>query len=174
MSFRFAGILVLLLLFTAGTVSPEGESVIVLPNPGLLDCKVASCSKLWLDDATSAGAIFPIQLSMDMARGCVYGFRARYAPEVPFEEVHAAIDRKYAAFAVPMSSAPQAPFKLWRVEPQKFAIQLSKGTEQADRENWADAFSKHSKSGAKADTSPVTGLDVIYLRFKDTPCGGAS
>ncbi len=162
---RFAFGLVVLLLLAAGNVSPQADSVIVLPSPGLLTCSVANCTDLWAAEANSPGAVFPIQLNMDIAKGCIYGFRARYSSEIPFATVQAAIDRKYGSFGVQLRGDREVPLKLWRVTPEKFAIQLSQATEKSDRETLDEVFKESWTKPPQPDKSKVTGIDVIYMRF---------
>lgn len=59
----------------------------------------------------------------------------RYEPKlplrhdpVPLDNIKAAIDERYGKWAVP--EFLNSPLKLWRVEPEKFAIQLSVATKK--------------------------------------------
>ena len=162
---RFLAALGLLLCLVAASVSSENVPKIVLPNPGLLNCSLATCAQLWSDDAGTPGAIFPARLSLDTAGSCIYGFTARYDPKTRFEEIRAAVDSKYGSYARQMNSDSSVRLKLWRVEPQKFSIQLSTATEQSDRETLAEAMAASAKKHPKPDKSNVTGIDLTYIRF---------
>lgn len=113
--------IVLVISFPICQMAQEGKTGIVLPNPKLLTCRGADCSQLWQKQSAD-GAVFPKQLSIDMEQGCVYGMTARYDRSVSVEELTATIDEQYGKWTVPHFD--KGPHRLWRVEPEKFAIQL--------------------------------------------------
>jgi hypothetical protein len=104
------------------TAKEENHSHIVLPNPKLLRCESSDCSRLWLEHA-EANAVFPTQLLIDMNRDCLYGLQAIYDKSVSVQDIELAIDDHYLASK--NTDFEKSPLRLWRVESEKFAIQLS-------------------------------------------------
>ena len=129
----------------------EERKVIILPNPKMLGCKLADCSPLWLDKVAAANAVFPKQLIIDSNQRCVPGMTALYEKEVSFDDLKAAIDEHWGKFAVP--GFEKSSIRLWRVAPDKFAIQLS----VADKKN-------KKMSGVDPGTK-----QVIFLAFSGQP-----
>ena len=107
----------------------------VLPSPKLLTCRSTDCSRLWPEDAEQ-GAIYPKQVTIDVNRDCIYGLTASYDRSVSFDEIKAAIDERYKQWAV---NPPNSPPYVWRVEPQRFAIQLSTASKQNDKKTKTEA-----------------------------------
>ena|SRR6266481_7068680 len=132
------GTVVLMLCLAYGqTATEENGSRIVLPNPKLLRCKSSDCYQLWLEKSAETNAVFPKQVSIDMNQSCLYGMTALYDKSVPPDEIRMAIDKRYGKWAVP--EFVKSPLKLWRVEPEKFAIQLSVASKKDAKRNIADA-----------------------------------
>lgn len=100
----------------------DGKPGIVLPNPKLLTCKGADCPGLWSKESEH-NTIFPKQLSIDTEQGCVYGMTAWYDRSVSADDLAAAVDEQYGKWTIPPFD--KGPHRLWRVEPEKFAIQLA-------------------------------------------------
>jgi hypothetical protein len=103
------------------TFHPENGGHIVLPNEKLMSCKSASCSQLWSDAGPSD--IYPRQVTVDFfgstgSESCLRGVEAIYEKSVSLDDLQAAIDQRYGQWKY--AGIPT----LWRVEPQKFAIQL--------------------------------------------------
>jgi hypothetical protein len=71
-----------------------------------------------------------------MDQNCVYGITAIYDKSVPFETVKSAIDERYAKWAKVEYSGQT--LKAWRIEPERFAIQLSMASKADQRKNVAD------------------------------------
>lgn len=112
----------MLVLANCQTAQEEKTKWLVLPNPKLLRCNSVDCFQLWLETPTEPNAIFPKQLSIDMKQNCLYGMTATYENAVSIEDVKAAIDQRYGKWAV--AQFANSSIKLWRVESEKFAIQL--------------------------------------------------
>jgi hypothetical protein len=104
-------------------VEQKHSGHIVLPNSKLLACRASACSQLWLDD--SPNPIYPRQVLVDIfGEGpCPLGLQAIYEKSVSLDDLKASIDEQYGKWALPSNSS--SPVKLWRVESEKFAIQLS-------------------------------------------------
>lgn len=110
---------------------------LVLPNPKLLRCGSSDCFTLWLDGSTGANAIFPKQVIIDMDQNCLYGFTVLYDRSIAVADVRAAIDEHYGKWAV--AGFENSAKGLWRVEPDKFAIQLSVTDKKDKKRNMAEA-----------------------------------
>lgn len=130
-----AAVLLVLVPTYSQTVSKETRSRIVLPNPDLLRCKSSACSQTWLEKSDQANAVFPKQVIIDMNQGCLYGITALYDSSIPVDEIRNALDERYGKWAVSMA----IPLRVWRVEPDNFAIQLSVADKNDQKRNIADA-----------------------------------
>ena len=111
---------------------------VVLPNPKLLGCRFVACMQLWLIDGPMPDAKYPKHLRMDFSDGSTittpngslfefpngvpYGLTAVYDKSVTIEAVEASINEHYAKWTY---GDPTPKLKLWRVEPEKFVIQLT-------------------------------------------------
>jgi hypothetical protein len=113
----------MLFLFVAGLMVGQVERAksgrIALPNPGLMRCESAL---LWQDEK-GAAVDYPLQISMDHfdKDGCPQGVMAIYDKTISFDDVKEALDRRYARWA----SVGNDRIKVYRVEPEKFAIQVT-------------------------------------------------
>lgn len=134
----------MLVLANCQTAQEEKNKRLVLPNPKLLRCKSADCFQLWLETPGESNAIFPKQLSIDIKQNCLYGMTATYDKSVPLADVKAAIDDRYAKWAYPENGNADVPVKLWRVEPEKFAIQLHLANKKDEKMNLAEAGTKQA------------------------------
>lgn len=111
---------------------------VVLPNPKLLGCESLTCSQLWLNNDAVPDAKYPKQLRIDFSDGSTittpngslfefpngvpYGLTAIYDKSVTIEDVEASINEHYSKWVY---GNPTPTLKLWRIEPEKFVIQLS-------------------------------------------------
>ena len=111
---------------------------IVLPNPKLLGCASVTCSQLWLNNDAVPDAKYPKQLRIDFSDGSTittpngslfefpngvpYGLTAVYNKSVTIDDVEASINERYSKWVY---GKPTPNLKLWRIEPEKFVIQLS-------------------------------------------------
>jgi hypothetical protein len=109
---------------------------VVLPNPHLLRCKSSDCFQLWPANTAQQNAIFPKQFSVDMNQDCLYGMTATYDKTVSLEAVKESIDAEFGKWAL------KSPLKLWRVEPEKFAIQLSVTDKKEEKAHIAEEGTK--------------------------------
>lgn len=137
-----AATVLILGLANCQTAQETKDRVLVLPNPKLLRCKSSDCFQLWLETPTEPNAIFPKQLVIDMKQNCLYGMTATYDKSVSLEDVKAAIDKGYGKWA--LAQSPNSPIKLWRVESEKFAIQLSVADKKDEKMNIAEAGTKQA------------------------------
>lgn len=123
------------------TATDENGSRIVLPNAKLLRCKSSDCYQV-LEKFAETNAVFPKQVTIDMNQSCPYGMTALYDRAVPLDAIRAAIDERYGKWAVP--EFVNSPSKIWRVEPEKFAIQLSVASKKDEKRNIADEGTKQA------------------------------
>ena len=134
---------VLMLCLAYGqTATGEIGSRIVLPNPTLLRCKSSDCSHVWLEKSAETNAVYPKQITIDMNQSCLYGMTALFDKSIPLDDIRAAIDERYGKWAVP--EFVNSPLKIWRVEPEKFSIQLSVATKKDEKRNIADAGTRQA------------------------------
>jgi hypothetical protein len=134
----FAAVVLMLGLAYGQTAKEENISRIVLPNPRLLRCKSPDCHQVWLEKTPDANPVFPKHFSIDMNESCLYGMTAVYDQSVSFEDIRAAIDARYGKWAVP------GLIRVWRVEPEKFAIQLAVYTKKDEKRNLGEAGTKEA------------------------------
>jgi hypothetical protein len=67
---------------------------------------------------------------------------ALFDKSIPLDDIKAAIDERYGKWAVP--EFVNSPLKIWRVEPEKFAIQLSVASKKDEKRNMADAGTRQA------------------------------
>ena len=126
----------LVLAYAVAAKAPENPRHIALPNPRLLGCGAPTC-QLWLEENLPADAIYPLRMNLDIfdgfdppklrgadQNGAPYGLITWYDKSVLPEEVEAAINSVYGRSMV--RDTEDTPVKLWRVESEKFVIQLVK------------------------------------------------
>jgi len=128
--------LMLGLAYGQTTIEKTG-SPIVLPNPKLLRCKSSDCNHVWIEQSVETNAVFPKQVTIDMNKSCLYGMTSLYDGSIPVDDIRTAIDERYGKWAVPESV--NSPLKIRRVEPEKFAIQLSIASKKDEKRKIADA-----------------------------------
>ena len=133
----------------------EEKSLVVLPNPKLLRCTSSNCSSLWLQER-QANAVFPKQLLIDMNQDCVYGLEAFYDKSVSVHDIELAIDEHYSGSK--NADLAKNSLRVWRVESEKFAIQLGEADKKDEKRNVAEAGTKQliyiSFGGKSACSTP--------------------
>jgi hypothetical protein len=139
-----AAVVLILGLAQCQTAKEENSSRLVLPNAKLLRCRSSDCFTLWLDRSTEANAVFPKQVIIDMNQSCLYGMTVLYDKSTPVNDVKAALDERYGKWALPENDDAAVPVKLWRVEPEKFAIQLSVADKKDEKRNIAEVGTKQA------------------------------
>lgn len=133
-------IVLMLGLAHSQTAKEEKSSHLALPNPKLLRCTSSDCFQLWSGKSVEANAVFPKQVIVDMNQSCLYSMTALYDKSVSVGDVRTAIDERYEKWA--LADSANSPVKLWRVEPEKFAIQLSVAGKEDEKKNIAEAGTK--------------------------------
>jgi len=121
------------------TAKEQNGGRLVLPNPNLLRCRSSDCSQLW-SDKVDTDAVFPTQIRVDVDHNCIYGFTALYDKSASMDAVEAAIDERCKKWA--LADFAKSPLRLWRVEPEKLAIQLSTADKKDEKRNFAEAGTK--------------------------------
>jgi len=122
-------------------VRGQDHGRLVLPNPKLLRCSSSDCFQLW-SGAIEQKTIFPKQMIVDMEQGCIYGMTALYDKSVSLDEIVSAIDDRYKQWTVNGLSHPS--LRVWRVEDQKFSIQLTVASKEDERRNAAEAGTREA------------------------------
>jgi hypothetical protein len=137
-------ILAAITLASSVSVAATTDVHVVLPNPKLLGCWSFACAQLWLINGPVGDAKYSKQLRIDLSDGSTittpngslfefpngvsYGLTAIYDKSVTIEAVEASINDHYAKWRY---GDPTLAVKLWRVNPEKFVIQLTKSDEGA-------------------------------------------
>jgi hypothetical protein len=121
---NFLAIIFAIGLTLCGAVKPERGQHVVLPNSKLIGCKASACSEVWQDIPTDAAAIYPYNISIDIENGSVLGIVAHYDKSVSVDDIKASIDAHYGKSTYVIDNET-SPVKVWRVEPEKIAIQLA-------------------------------------------------
>jgi len=108
---------------------PEGKRgdkarKIVLPNPQLICCRSALCSRLWKLESSGGSTVYPSPVLTDLVDGEIVGLTAVYDKSVSTEELQATINKQYSRWTIISGS-------VWRVEPEKLAISIADGEEAA-------------------------------------------
>jgi hypothetical protein len=101
----------------------ESDGRVVLPNIKLTGCNSPRCSLIWPDKSSPANPAYPKQLSVDLDNGLIRAVKATYDKSVTMDEIKAAVDQRYGKWALATSNT-NSHMRLWRVEPEKFAISL--------------------------------------------------
>ncbi len=134
---RFIAALILVLSVPhLQAVRGQDSSRVVLPNPKLLRCSSADCFQLWSDHRMEQNAIAPKQIIIDMDHGCIYGLTALYDKSIPLDRIKSEIDDLYKQWSVTYPS--DSNLYLWRVETQKFAIDLGVAGKREEKRNLAE------------------------------------
>lgn len=156
-------------------VEQKHSGHIVLPNPKLLGCKSSECSQLWQRDPSANSTIYPRQVVVDIFGDdpCTLGLQAIYEKSVRLKDLEASIDELYGKWA--LASNATSPVKLWRVEPEKFAIQLSvtkdRTKEATSEERYADAIGRVVDQRKRSNVAEGGMGQVIYIAFNNRACG---
>ena len=119
----------------------QNRDRLALPNPKLLRCSSSDCFQLW-SEAIEQKAIFPKQLIVDMDQGCIYGMTALYDKSVPLDQIRSAIDDLYRQWSV--NDLGNSNLHIWRVDPQKFVVQLGVASKQDEKRNVAEAGTRQA------------------------------
>jgi len=129
---------------------------VILPNSKLIRCVSLECSWLWQDKAPEANDIYPKEVTVDLPDNlpCALGVKAVYDKSASMDDLKAAIDTRYGKWAFATNAT--SPVKLWRVESERFSIQLSEVTLR-------DA--KLSDDKLEVGTKMV-----VYMSFQPTKC----
>ena len=136
----FAAVFLILGLVLLQAADGQSDSRVALPNPKLLTCRSSDCSFLW-SEKPEQSTVFPKQVSFDMNRNCIYGITAVYEKSVSYDAVKSAIDQRYSKWLKVEYPGSQA-LKAWRVEPERFAIQLSVANKFDEKRHIADQGTK--------------------------------
>jgi hypothetical protein len=117
------GIVLTIGLTCCGTSVQKPDGRVVLPNVKLTGCDSPRCSLIWPDKSSAANPAYPKHVSVDLENGSIRAVKAIYDQSVTMDEIKAALDQRYGKWALATSN-PDPHLRLWRVEPEKFAISL--------------------------------------------------
>jgi hypothetical protein len=95
---------------------------VVLPDPALMKC---ASTTIWQQDQGEKSPLYPRQIMMDHfdKNGCPQGIVVLYDKSTSVSAIKKAIDQRYGKWAKTNNAASL--LNLWRVEPERFAIQLA-------------------------------------------------
>jgi hypothetical protein len=127
-------VLTLLVVLVCCSRGKQGTvSRIVLPNPELLGTCPTKRPQLWRDPRTGNNVIYPAMFHIDLGRGgCSTGLTAWYDKSVSLEEVRTAINQRYGKWE--RTDLSNSKIGLWRVESERFAMQLAElGKQDEDK-----------------------------------------
>jgi hypothetical protein len=114
---------------------------VILPNLKLVRCMTSDCFQLLQDDPPRPGDVYPEHIDVAfLDRWCPFGLTARYNKAVSFEELEAALEKRYGKGTV--KNWTNAPLVVWDVEPHLF-IQLDVADKQM-------AQNQHLEEGTKS------------------------
>jgi hypothetical protein len=119
-----AAVLVILELTSSVSAADKPGQHVILPDPKLIGCKVSACSQVMPDPIADSHAVYPSQVWIDITDGAIIGLVARYDASTPIDVIKASIDDRYSKWALP--DFKTGPLNLWRVEPEKFVINLTR------------------------------------------------
>lgn len=109
-------------------VAESSDMVVILPNPHIIGHKVRSLngSQLMLEkNFEDEKVIYPRQLIIDITNnGTVTAIKASYDNLTSFKMIEDEINKNYRKWL--LKEFLNTDMRLWRVEPYKFAISLSK------------------------------------------------
>jgi hypothetical protein len=117
-----AALMLVLSLCHLQVTRAQNTGRLVLPNASLLRCPSSDCLQLWSAPAES-NDVFPKQLIVDTDHGCIYGITVLYDKSVPVDEIISAINALYKQWSI--KELNNSGLHVWRVEPQRFSIQLA-------------------------------------------------
>jgi len=105
-----------------GQEKQKNSRQVALPSPSLLRCNAA---QLWQSGTASTGAAYPVKVMMDHfgVNGCPQGIVAIYGATVSEDDIRSAINLRYGKWS--RTDIGAGSVTLWRVDPDKFVIQLS-------------------------------------------------
>jgi len=158
----FIGAAIMMASLTLSGPARAQNTRIVLPNPKLIGCEPARCSQLWQEGGAVPHAVYPKQVLIDVfaSDSRPRGILALYDKSVSMDDIKAAIDELYGKWA--LSGNGTLPVKLWRVEPEKFAIQLA----VVDEADTRTALSR-ALAGLGPKHPPKQGMkQVIFLAIQ--------
>jgi len=152
------------------TVKQENAGDVVLPNAKLLGCRSSGCSQLWQDKLPRANDKYPKEMIIDLSSGapCPLGVEALYDKSTSIEDLKASIDERYGKWA--KDDNRTSPVKLWRVEQEKFAIQLAVVDKGLERMTLGQALAQPLGQQEKGSVAEEGMKRVIYLSFPGTKC----
>lgn len=160
---------------SSGQIDHKSGIDLVLPNPQLLRCKSSACSQLWEDKPAKVDAIYPRQLMVDIFGDgkCPRGIPALYEKSVAIEQLEASINSRYGKWA--LADNATSPVKLWRVESEKFVIQLAvtagRSVSLTKDQARVDAIGRGLGYGDRSDVTEPGMKQVIYMAVTGTKCG---
>lgn len=120
---KFIMIIFLIAISSCDKTDDSSNSNVVLPNSKVIGNSSENIPQIWQNIHKKGNAIYPKQLTIDINNNALSGMMALYDKSISIDDIKVAIDNHYSKWASASNST--SPVKLWRVVPNKFAIQLS-------------------------------------------------
>ncbi len=106
-----------------GQAKDQPSKRVILPNIKLVRCMTSDCFQLLQDDPPRPGDIYPEHIDVAfLDRWCPFGLTARYSKAVSFEDLKAALEKRYGKGTV--KNWGDAPLVIWDIESAHLFIQL--------------------------------------------------
>jgi len=118
----------IILLLIIVLVSEKAFSVetVFLPNSKLLGENIDECAALFKNNSIANTIIYPDHVGLDVKDGKVYGVMFVYYDSLNLEKVEEAINSIYGEWSIKEFSGSKSNGRIWRVDPDKYSILLSK------------------------------------------------
>jgi hypothetical protein len=122
-AFRVAVLVVGIWAISSGQTKQSATRRVILPNVKLIRCMTSDCFQLLQDDPPRPGDIYPEHIDVAfLDRWCPFGLTARYNKAVSFEDLKAALEKRYGKGTV--KNWGDAPLMIWDIESDHLFIQL--------------------------------------------------
>jgi hypothetical protein len=117
-------VIVMSLVGAAGAQAKEQPPKhVILPNIGLVRCMVSDCYQLLQTDPPGPGDIYPSHVDVAfLDRWCPFGLTARYDKAVAFDDLRAALEKRYGKGT--SQTWPDGPVVFWEIESIHVSILL--------------------------------------------------
>jgi len=119
----------------------QSRKRVILPNIKLVRCMTSVCFQLLQDEPPRRGDIYPEHIDVAfLDRWCPFGLTARYNKAVSFEDLKAALEKRYGKGTA--RNWTDAPLLTWDVEPDHLFIQIDVADNQMALNNRVEEGTK--------------------------------
>jgi hypothetical protein len=89
---------------------------------------------------------------------------------VSLEVIKSAIDQRYSKWASPDNNNADTPVKLWRAEPERFAIQLAVVEESNEKVTIGQSLAQPLPTVEKTKVRATGPKKLIHMMFENSDC----